>query len=265
MLKDARARIIHKESWKHYHLLSIETSPIAREAQPGQFLMVRVDSLPYPLLRRPFSIHARDKDTVHIFFAEAGVGTAILAGKGAGDSLDILGPLGKGFAVEKSLKGKTVFLAGGGRGIAPLYFLAQELRNRDIQPKLFYGGRTASDLPLLPKFEAAGFSILASTDNGSLGFKGFVSSLLKEELERLQPAHIYACGPEPMMKTIAACADTRNIPAQFSLEAIMGCGIGACWGCVRRIKRGDKAEWVKTCEDGPVFRSSEIVWQGEDS
>jgi dihydroorotate dehydrogenase electron transfer subunit len=264
MLKDARARIIHKESWKNYHLLSLETPQIAREAQPGQFLMVRVNDQPYPLLRRPFSIDAREGNTVEIFFIKAGVGTAILAKKEAGESLDILGPLGKGFVIEEQMKGKAAYLVGGGRGIAPFYFLAQELRGRSVQPTVFYGGRTFADLPLLPKFEAAGFSILASTDNGSLGFKGFVSSLLKEELERLRPAYIYACGPEPMMKTIAALAGAHDIPAQFSLESVMGCGIGACWGCVKRIKTGDKAEWVKICEDGPVFRGTEIVWEGAD-
>jgi len=264
MLKDARARIIHKESWKNYHLLGIETPRIAREAQPGQFLMVRVNSQLYPLLRRPFSIHAREEDAVEIFFVKTGIGTAILAEKKAEESLDIIGPLGKGFTVEESLKGKTACLIGGGRGIAPIYFLAQELRSRDIHPKIFYGGKTAADLPLLPKFEAAGFEILSSTDDGSFGFRGLVSELLKEELERSRPAHIYACGPEPMMKTITTLADARNVPAQFSLESIMGCGIGACWGCVKRIKRGDRAEWVKICEEGPVFYGPEIVWEGKE-
>ncbi len=264
MLKDAKTRIIRKETWGGYHLLGIKTPKIANLAQPGQFLMVRVNDQPYPLLRRPFSIHAREGDTVEIFFARAGAGTAILAEKKEGDSLDILGPLGKGFAIEGNLKGKTVFVVGGGRGIAPLYFLAQEMRGKNTKPKIFYGGKTEADLPILEKFHAEGFDVFVSTDDGSLGFKGFASDLLKKELERSRPAHIYACGPEPMMKAIAALSDARNIPAQYSVESIMGCGIGACWGCVKRIRRGDKTEWVKICEEGPVFRGPEIVWERED-
>lgn len=264
MLKDARARIIRRESWGNYHLLGIRTPEVAQEAQPGQFVMVKVSDRSYPLLRRPFSIHAREGEAIEIFFARIGVGTAILAEKQEGERLDILGPLGKGFAIENKLKEKTVFLAGGGRGIAPLYFLAQEMRGKKVNTKVFYGGRTAADLPILEKFHSEAFDVFVSTDDGSLGFKGLASELLKKEIERSRPAHICACGPEPMMKTIAALANARHIPAQFSLESIMGCGIGACWGCVTRIKRGAKAEWVKICEEGPVFSGSEIVWEGKE-
>jgi dihydroorotate dehydrogenase electron transfer subunit len=265
MLKDAQARVVRKKTWQNYYLLGLESQQIARQAEPGQFLMVRVNDQPYPLLRRPFSIHAREGDSVDVFFVKAGVGTAILAKKETGESLDILGPLGKGFVIEEQMQGKAAYLVGGGRGIAPFYFLAQELRARSIQPKVIYGGRTLADLPLLPKFAAAGFEVLCSTDDGSYGSKCLASELLKDELGRSRPAQIYACGPEPMMKTIAALAAAHDIPAQFSLESVMGCGIGACWGCVKRIKRGDKAEWVKICEDGPVFRGTEIVWEGTDS
>jgi dihydroorotate dehydrogenase electron transfer subunit len=267
MLRDPLALIARKERWKDYHLLGLKTPQISRQAQPGQFLMVRVNDQSYPLLRRPFSIHARNENTVEIFFSRAGIGTTILADKKEGETLDVLGPLGKGFTFKKSLQKKTVFLVGGGRGIAPLYFLAQELRAREIRPRIFYGGKTEPDLPVLEKFHQEGFDVFVSTDDGSLGFKGLVSRLLQKELLRSPalPPQIYACGPEPMMEAVASLARARHIPAQFSLESIMGCGIGACWGCVKRIRRGAQAEWTKICEEGPVFRGADIIWEGEDS
>jgi dihydroorotate dehydrogenase electron transfer subunit len=312
MFKDPRALIVRRKGWEAYYRLVLKSPLIAREARPGQFLMVRVTNQPYPLLRRPFSIHARTGETVEIFFSRVGLGTEILAQKRAGETLDILGPLGKGFtidgglgdrakegepgkpALDESLKGKKVFLIGGGRGIAPLYFLARELQMQGAVPIIFYGGKTESDMPLVDRFKARKFGLLVSTDDGSAGFHGFASAMFEKELARLAelplpsppfdqteasrtssparvaglplagfPARVYACGPEAMMSKIAALAARYGIPAEFSLEAVMGCGIGACWGCVRRIRRGDKVEWLKVCQEGPVFESSEIVWEGE--
>lgn len=287
--------------------------------------MVRVSAQPLPLLRRPFSIHAvsKKRDSLEIFFARTGIGTALLAEKRVGERLDLIGPLGNGFLAERPgggnqqggeihgpdrfpvpargpepspgnhLAGKQVFLVGGGRGIAPLYFLAEELRRRGAIPIIFYGGRTKSDLPLLRKFKVARFDLLLSTEDGSSGFAGLISDVVEAELARLAclpvaglpaeasgeekkggaafikanvtsppgfPAQVYACGPEAMMVKIASLAALYGLPARFSLESIMGCGIGACWGCVRKIKRGPMARWVRVCEEGPVFDGSEIIW-----
>ncbi|UCC38310.1 MAG: dihydroorotate dehydrogenase electron transfer subunit [Candidatus Aminicenantes bacterium] len=263
MIKDSQARIVHKESWKDYYLFSLESSKIANKAQPGQFIMVRVTSEPYPLLRRPLSIHSKDGNHIEIFFQIAGLGTSLLSDKTTDDALDILGPLGKGFGIGQNLKGKEAVLVGGGRGIAPLYFLARQLRSLKSSAKIFYGGKTLDDLPLKEKLETNGFETYCSTDDGSFGYKGFVSDLLKAELDRLTPAFLFACGPEPMMKKISEMARVKNIPAEFSLESFMGCGFGACWGCVKRIKKGDEEEWIKICEEGPVFSGEEIIWQEE--
>jgi len=310
MFKDPHALIVRRESREAYRRLVLKSPLIAREARPGQFLMIRASNQPYPLLRRPFSIHARAGETVEIFFSQVGLGTEILAHKRTDETLDILGPLGKGFTIGRgvgerakgqgpskpapaeSLKGKKVFLIGGGRGIAPLYFLARELRKQGAVPIIFYGGKTKSDIPLVDRFKARKFGLLVSTDDGTSGFHGFASAMLEAELARLAelplppslldqdvasriskparfpgpprpgfPARIYACGPEAMMSKIAALAARYGIPAEFSLESVMGCGIGACWGCVRKIRRGDKVEWLKVCQEGPVFESSEIVWE----
>ncbi len=200
MHKDPGAPILRKERWGDYYLLRLKSPAIAREARPGQFLMVRASSQPYPLLRRPFSVHARARETVEIFFSRVGLGTEILARKRVGETVDILGPLGKGFSLgqglgdraeeeeggksapAESLKGKKVFLIGGGRGIAPMYFLAMELRERGVVPIIFYGGKTESDLPLENRFKARRFGLLVSTDDGSAGFRGLASAMVETEL-----------------------------------------------------------------------------------
>jgi len=260
MMKDPTARIANVERWGDYRLLSIETWKMADKARPGQFLMIRISSQLDPLLRRPISIHARENGRLEVFFQVAGRGTEILAQKEIGDTLDIIGPLGKGFSTDERLKGMRVLCVGGGRGIAPLYFLAKELRACGASPLVLYGGNTAADIPLRMKFEEAGLQVLCSTDDGSFGFKGFVTRLAAREIEAHPPAFLFACGPEAMMKAAAGLAESRGIPAEFSLESHMGCGIGACWGCVKRIRRGGQEGWVKICEEGPVFPGDEIVW-----
>jgi dihydroorotate dehydrogenase electron transfer subunit len=128
--------------------------------------------------------------------------------------------------------------------------------------KVLYGGRTEADLPLRDSFEEAGLETLCSTDDGSYGFRGFVTALLEEEIAARKPDVLFVCGPDPMMRLCGQTAARIHVPAQISLESIMGCGFGACWGCVQRIRRKGKAEWRKICEDGPVFAAEEIVWDG---
>jgi len=227
--------------------------------------MVRVNPQPYPLLRRPFSIHAADKQHTEIFFQVTGVGTGLLSQKRKDDALDIIGPLGKGFTTGTEFNGKKVVVIGGGRGIAPLYFLALVLRSDGASVKIFYGGKTLEDLPVKKKIEQDGFDLFCSTGDGSYGFEGLVSDYFAEELENIDPAYIFSCGPEPMMEKIAGLAQKHRIRAEFSLESTMGCGIGACWSCVRRINKGGSKEWTKVCEEGPVFKAEDILWQGMES
>lgn len=265
MLKDPQARIVGKKSWGDYFLLTLESAKIAAQARPGQFLMVRVNTHHQPLLRRPLSIHSKSENTIEIFFQISGLGTELLSQKELWDSVDILGPLGKGFKAGEELRGKNAAVVGGGRGIAPLYFLTQHLRSVGAAIKIFYGGKTQEDLPLKEKFQQTGFALFCSTDDGSFGFKGFVSDFFHEELEKFTPDRIFSCGPEQMMKKISDTAQKKRIAAEFSLESNMGCGFGVCWGCVRRIRKSNQEEWVKICEEGPVFSSDEIVWEEEDA
>ncbi|HYA49350.1 MAG TPA: dihydroorotate dehydrogenase electron transfer subunit [Burkholderiales bacterium] len=258
---DRKTRILEAKNWGDYHLLTIESPAAGRGARPGQFVMVKVADTAFPLLRRPFSLHDAGPSGVKLFFRTAGVGTEILARKKPGDAVDILGPLGKGFSAGPELQGKRAVLVGGGRGIAPLFFLARELAAARAKPMVLYGGRTVADIPLRDEFEKAGFPVLCSTDDGSFGFKGLVTGLLGRELDRSPADRLFVCGPDAMMKVVAGMAGERRIPAEFSLESIMGCGIGACWGCVHRIRDGTGQGWVKICEEGPVFAGDRIVWE----
>jgi dihydroorotate dehydrogenase electron transfer subunit len=256
--RDARLREV--QSWGDFFRFVIDAPALGAGAEPGQFVMVKVSEGGFPLLRRPLGIHDAGPGGIELFFKVAGQGTELLARKKPGDRLDIIGPLGKGFTVAAAPKGARAFLVGGGRGIAPLYFLARELAAAGAKPVVFYGGRTAADIPLRGKLEKAGFEVLCSTDDGSFGFAGFVTELVGRELAKEKPAVVYACGPDPMMKALAAVTAKHGVPAEFSLESVMGCGVGACWGCVHRIRSGSGDGWIKICEEGPVFPGERVVW-----
>jgi dihydroorotate dehydrogenase electron transfer subunit len=254
------ARIVRARRWGDYSLFRFEAPEMAAAARPGQFVMIRINETPFPLLRRPFSLHAREDGALEIFFRVAGEGTRLLAQKSESETLDVLGPLGRGFDLDAAAGGKTAYLVGGGRGIAPLYFLGLDLASRGATVRVLYGGRTAGDLPVRDKFEDSGLEIACSTDDGSYGYHGLVTSLLEDEIAGRRPDVLFVCGPDPMMRAASGIAARFRVPAQVSLESIMGCGFGACWGCVKRIRRGGEPGWRKICEDGPVFPAEEIVW-----
>ncbi|MFW6160402.1 MAG: dihydroorotate dehydrogenase electron transfer subunit [Acidobacteriota bacterium] len=256
--------IVGKEKWGDYHLLWLEAAAVASEAKPGQFVMVRVNPFPYPLLRRPLSIHSVSGTKISLFFFVSGAGTSILGQKKPGEHLEIIGPLGKGFTPGNLPSGSRGLLIGGGRGIAPMYFLAEELLKNGYSLAVFYGGKTCHDLPLEERFRKLEIPLFISTEDGSLGKKGMITDVLEDELPRLSPRLVYACGPEEMLKKTAEIATRLAIPAEFSLESMMGCGFGACWGCVKKIKGSDgKAAWTKICQEGPVFSLPQITWEEE--
>lgn len=256
--RDARLREV--QSWGDFYRFAIDAPAVGTDARPGQFVMIKVSDATAPLLRRPLGIHDADERGFELFFKVAGRGTEILSRKKPGDRIDVLGPLGRGFSIAAAAAGRTAYLVGGGRGIAPLFFLARALVRAGVRPVVFYGGRTLADIPIRERFEREGIDLRASTDDGSFGFAGFVTALVDRDLASSRPDRLYACGPDPMMKALAAIAARHGVPAEFSLESVMGCGIGACWGCVHRIKNEHGDGWVKICEEGPVFPGERILW-----
>lgn len=267
------------------HILSFESPYIAATGQPGQFVTIRCNSV---MLRRPFSIHEVSSNQVSILFQTVGKGTAWLSKQQKGTKLDILGPLGKAFKIEPRLK--HLLLVAGGIGIAPLVFLIQRtLRKHSIT--IVHGASTANLIYPLSSFlihstterqrhEKASSSLvnlglrqITVTEDGSSGQKGVATDVLVDYLEWAD--QVFACGPTGMYKIMSALLPNVQVAkpvnesvklyqenkakldrCQISLELIMGCGIGTCYGCSIKTKDGIR----KVCHDGPVFELSQIIW-----
>lgn len=227
---------------------------------PGQFFMLRVTEGLDPLLRRPLGayriIECAPGSTPGLFsgsgveflYEVVGRGTAMLSEKETGESVDILGPLGRGFHAGP---GRAVMVAGG-VGIVPFYLLSKALGGG----LLLFGGRSARDTALVEDFRGLGCTIKVSTDDGSAGRKGFVTELLCEELTAGDS--VYACGPKAMLARVAAVAEEAGAACQVSLERNMACGIGVCLGCAVRTAGG---AYRMVCSEGPVFDASEVDWK----
>jgi dihydroorotate dehydrogenase electron transfer subunit len=223
------------------------TKPMGRVA-PGQFVMVKIPSSDI-FLRRPFSIYESGKQVITILYKIVGKGTGTLASATRRERVMLLGPLGHGFRVQP---GYTPVLVAGGIGIAGLQLLWKQLKNRAVT---FYGCSTKEEVSLLGGI--AGGTSNISTLDGSVGFEGNVVELLSRHLERIDGRpHIYACGPEPMYSSLKLLLAKTNIPCQVLVEERMACGLGLCFGCVK--KTIDEIEpYKRACIEGPVFD----LWQ----
>lgn len=254
------ARIIHKERLASDIVrLRIATDELARSSFPGQFVNIKVGLGYFPLLRRPFSIHRVERNAgwVEILFKILGPGTDWLGRCAIGDELDLLGPLGKGFQLQEGIS-QAVLIAGG-LGIAPLLFLAQELRQQQIPVTLLYGNKSQSACCCQDDFRELGVQSWIATEDGSVGFVGKVTelALAHRELWQMPRAMIYACGPNPMLQQVKQMAAEAHISCQVSLETMMACGFGVCLGCVVKSTAANNS-FKYVCKDGPVFWSSEI-------
>jgi dihydroorotate dehydrogenase electron transfer subunit len=245
------------------YLLRFACLPLAAEAKPGQFVMVRPIKSGEPLLPRPFSIHRLKGDQVELLFKVVGLGTRQLAGLKKGDLLEVRGPLGRGF--DFSADQKPILVAGG-MGVAPLLFLAETWKqsrekNHKGALRIFLGARNKAEILCLKEFERAGAEIFAATEDGSLGRKGLVTRLLTTTLKDVSPDQtLFVCGPKPMLKTVRNWAVQKGISCQLSLETHMACGLGACLGCVVARKKGKEIAYVNVCQEGPVFQAQEVLW-----
>lgn len=212
--------------------------------RPGQFLNIRLDGL---FLRRPISVCDWTADSVTVLYKVVGAGTRKMAQMKPGETLDILTGLGNGYDVSKS--GEAPLLAGGGVGVPPLYGLCRVLVEQGKQPTVILGFNTATEVFYEDAFRAMGARVIVTTVDGSRGMAGFVASAM----EGLHYSYVYACGPEPMLKSVYDVALTSG---QFSFEERMGCGFGACMGCTCETRYGNK----RICRDGPVLEKEEILW-----
>ena len=214
---------------------------------PGQFVNIE---LPGRFLRRPISVCDWDEGHLLLLVKEAGAGTRELVRLPAGTELDTLSGLGSGF--DLSAAPENAVLAGGGIGIAPLYGLAKRMIAAGRRPIAVLGFRSKADAFYTEAFAALGLEVHTATEDGSLGTRGFVTDVLKN-LPNCR--YVLACGPTPMLKAVHALP--RITGGQFSFEARMACGFGACVGCTIETKQGLR----RVCKDGPVFRKEDILWQ----
>lgn len=212
---------------------------------PGQFVNLE---LPGRFLRRPISVCDWDEGRLVLLVKEAGAGTRELVRLPAGTKLDTLSGLGNGF--DLSNLPENAVLVGGGIGAAPLYGLAKRMIARGQRPIVVLGFRSKSDMFYTEEFAALGLEVRIAAEDGSLGTKGFVTDVLKT-LPKGQ--YVLACGPAPMLRAVHALPHIAG--GQFSFEARMACGFGACVGCTIETKAGLR----RVCRDGPVFRKEDIL------
>jgi len=223
--------------------LSGDTSAITR---PGQFVDLALDGL---FLRRPISVCDWECGRLVLILRTVGEGTRALASAEPGARFDTLSGLGNGYDAATA-SGKTPVLIGGGVGVPPLYGLARRMAASGPAPAVALGFNTGGDVFYADEFRALGCEVLLSTVDGSAGDKGFVTDLVR----KTDCDYAFCCGPEPMLKAVYALPQISD--GQFSFEARMGCGFGACMGCSCKTKYGAK----RICKDGPVLKKEEIVW-----
>jgi dihydroorotate dehydrogenase electron transfer subunit len=250
-------------------LLAFRAPGVARGYRPGSFVHLRTgDGL--TILRRPFSIARVVGDDVVLLYRIVGSGTDWMRARNFGDPVDVMGPLGRGF--ELRVRARRSLLVGGGLGIAPLLGLAEALRagGHDGPIEALLGVRSAGDVfgdALTEGMEGLEWHL--ATDDGSQGLAGNAVDLLRVRLQALQDdgvdardLAIYAAGPEPMLEAAAHVCVPLGLDLQVSLEAHMGCGVGACRACGIVTYRDESRINGRVCREGPVFDASEIQWEG---
>jgi dihydroorotate dehydrogenase electron transfer subunit len=256
LIKKELCKIISQEEIaKDIFQLTVEAEFVKEIKAPGQFVHIRVDKSFDPLLRRPISISSVDSinSRFTMIYRKEGKGTSLLAEKGTGMLLDILGPLGNGFPVEEVSAGETALLVGGGIGVPPLYELSKQLTAKGVKVIHVLGFQSESAVFYENEFLENGETYITTVD-GSYGKKGFVTDIIKD----LEFDCLYTCGPTPMLKAIENGYSHRKV--FLSLEERMGCGVGACFACVcKTSKELDDVTYKKVCSDGPVFRAGEVL------
>lgn len=262
MKVDNASVIEHCDFGGGYNLIEFETPSVASNVTPGQFIHLRVPRLEGSVLRRPFSIFRADDTSLSVLYKQVGRGTRAMAAITKGEVINIVGPLGNGF--PEADRASFPVLVAGGYGVAPLYLLASRTSSTGI---LFVGGRSAIDVLCVDMFEAMGWEVQITTEDGSLGDKGLVTDAVDSWLEgggAERSPEFFACGPDGLLKAVGDRAIATDCRGWLSLDKHMGCGVGACLACVQRIRQEDgTVVWKRVCKDGPIFESREIVWNSE--
>lgn len=247
----------HEEVAPEHFVITLQAPQIARNARPGQFVMLRSLGTWDPLLPRAYSVFEADAEagSIGILYREVGRGTQRLRLNEPGTRVHTWGPLGNQFSAPA---GERVVLVGGGVGVPPLVFWASHFLPRagSCRATALIGASTRDFLVGLNEFRRAGAEVRTATDDGSAGHHGFVTELLPSLLAGAR-ARIYACGPMPMLAAVARISEAHGAAVELALEAPMACGVGACIGCTVPRREGG---FARVCTDGPVFPAEAIAW-----
>lgn len=253
-----------------YRLLVLAAPGIAALAQPGQFVAATVGGATSGLLlRRSFSLHAADPvaGTVEIVVAAHGAGSTWITQRRPGDGLDLVGPLGRPFPLPRAADTATgshpgaAVLVGGGYGSAPLFWLAQALRARGTTVEVILGAASADRLFGVELAGRVADGVTVTTDDGSVGTRGWVSDVLPAVLARSDARDVYACGPMAMLRAVTEVAAAARAVAHVAVEEAMACGVGVCMTCVMPVIGVDgRTRMVRSCVEGPVFDGDRVRW-----
>lgn len=274
---------ISQDCWR----IVLEAPPIASKVEPGQFINVKIGVANGPLFRRPFSVFRRVKLRggtlgIELIYKVVGRGTHLMTELRKGDVLDVIGPLGRGFEWRRDKRAHV--LLGGGIGSSTLFMLGGEIskgtKEYGIQLHILLGAETQKTLILEKEFSALNGEVLVSTDDGTYGYHGLITEMLKSYINDGKipsDCAIYACGPESMFKALVPICRQHGIPAQISIERHMMCGIGACLTCVCKVDKKSVLKhrdlksfhiqfvpdrdfgYALVCKDGPVFDMDEVI------
>lgn len=263
--------------------IRVHAPAMAEKVVPGQFFMLRNPAGNDPLIGRAFALYDKASDGsgwIDLVYLVKGKLTQSLAKLDSDSHVALWGPLGNGFAPRPV---DHLIMVAGGIGQTPFLTLAREANGLQkfgsperqsayaSEVSFCYGARSKDYLAGVSQFEEAGCDVVIATDDGSHGPARRVTDALTEVIDRIetqaassnltQSARIVCCGPEPMMEAVSHLAAQRKMPCEVSLETPMACGIGICFSCVAKVGRPDDWDYKRTCVEGPVFNSEDIVWE----
>ena len=267
--KQIKAEIISNKKVGPYHHMVFAVGDIALSVRPGNIVAISVGGEnSASILRRAFAIYrATDKGllggTVELVVAPHGSGSKWLCSLNVGDFVDLIGPLGTAFGIPTTPA--NTMLIGGGYGSAPLFALAELLKNRGCRVDMVLGASTASKIyaPLEGKRSVS--SLTLSTDDGTAGVHGQITESIPRLIRDFNTEVIYSCGPMSMLSSINKIAQDFDLVHQCSVEESMACGIGVCMTCVVPVRVEDEIKMLRTCIDGPVMDGAKIIWDKESA
>jgi len=259
-----KSEVLSNKKVGPYHHMVFAVGEMAAHSKPGNFVAISVGGEQSALiLRRAFAVYrAIDKGpmggTIELVVAPHGQGSKWLCAQNVGEYVDLIGPLGTSFGIPTT--NANTMLIGGGYGSAPLFALAEVLKNRGCRVDMVLGASTANKIyaPLEGKRSVS--SLTLTTDDGTAGIHGQISEAIPRLIRELGTEVIYSCGPMGMLSAIAKITEEFDIAHHCAVEEAMACGIGVCMTCVVPVKFNDGIKMVRTCIDGPVMDGSEIIW-----